>query len=364
MKRREFIVTAAAPVILAATRKRHNSGLRLAAVREVIAGHLDGLLDHEGYYGSIRPAPQRRPDLYSSCDAAIMRSIMGEDFRLCLAENRRKEWIAHINSFANRYLKDGSYEDTHGHSPLHANGMVIGALGVLGGQQIYPNRLYDAFSAEERIAPWLERIDWKYQWSASHLFWGGMHCYSMSRHCTAGWREQVFDWLDAHLDPQSGWWCKGIAHADRHQPLGGSVHILPMYEHHGRAFAYPERVIDSVLALQLSDGRWLQSEDPNPMTYLELDALYALKYMKSLAPAYRKEDIRRAVNRYARTILAYWPSEQDVLLQSHPHILLGAVGTFGLLQHFEPELFQDDFTWSDIFSDLRFYRTDLVEVPA
>ena len=30
-----------------------------------------------------------------------------------------------------------------------------------------------------------------------------------------------------------------------------------MYEHHGRAFPYPERVIDSVLALQLRNGRWL-----------------------------------------------------------------------------------------------------------
>lgn len=362
MKRRRFLALAALPAVAAAIPKVRRMRIDLAEVREEVMERLDALLDVDGSYGSYRPAPGQRPDLYSACDAAIMRAIMGEDLRQGLGEERCRQWIGHINSYANRYRKDGSYDDTHGHSPLHANGMVIGALGVLGGQQAYPNRLYDAFSTVERIGPWLEGIDWKYQWSASHLFWGGMHCYSLSRQCSAEWRDRVFAWLDGHLDPQSGWWCRGIPHADRHQALGGSVHILPMYEHHERFFPYPERIIDSVLALQLPEGRWLGNGDPNWMTYLELDALYALKYMQRLEPAYRAAEVRKAVRRYAEAILRYWPAGKNDLLRSHPHIVLGAIGTFGLLQHFEPELFTDAVTWSDIFSDRRFYRTDLVEV--
>ena len=50
-----------------------------------------------------------------------------------------------------------------------------------------------------------------------------------------------------------------------------------MYEHHGRDFPQPERLIDSVVELQLPNGRWLDRPGPHAMHYLELDALYALK---------------------------------------------------------------------------------------
>ena len=151
--------------------------------------------------------------------------------------------------------------------------MVIGALGVLGGRQLQPVRLYDGFSTPEKAVPWLEAIDWKQQWRASHLFWGGMVPFSLSGKCSAEWSKTVLAWLNDNLDPQTGWWRRGVPPADRHQTLGGSVHILPLYQHHEYAFPYPERVIDSVLALQLENGRWLDTADVHVMSYLELDAL-------------------------------------------------------------------------------------------
>ncbi len=109
----------------------------------------------------------------------------------------------HINSFARRRYDqeaDGSYEDTYGHSLLHANGMVIGALGPLGGRQAQPVRLYEEFDTPEKVRAWLDGLDWSNQWRASHLFWGGLHCFSFSRACNSDWREAVFDWLDGALD--------------------------------------------------------------------------------------------------------------------------------------------------------------------
>lgn len=47
-----------------------------------------------------------------------------------------------------------------------------------------------------------------------------------------------------------------------------------MYEHHGRPFPAPERVIDTTLALQRPDGKWRDDESRPPLSYLELDALY------------------------------------------------------------------------------------------
>lgn len=360
MQRRTFLRSTAGLAAAALLPKR--ASLPLAVVRETINQHLERLLDAAGPYGSYRSGVGKRPDFYAACDVAQMRAVMGEDLAQTLTERQRTEWVGHLNSFANRYRRDGSYEDTFGHSPLHANGMVIGALGVLGGKQAFPNRLYEPFDTPEKAAPWLETIDWAAQWTASHLFWGGMHCFSLSHTCTEAWREAVFAWLDANLDERTGWWRKGVPHADRHQPLGGSVHILPVYEHHGRTFPYPERLVDSVLALQLPNGRWLQTTDVNRMSYLELDALYALKFAGRQVPHYRRDAVQRAVGRYAEGVLAYWQTHRDALLALHPHYLLAAVGTFGLLQHFLPEQFPDTRPWSDIFSDRRFYRTDAVEV--
>lgn len=340
------------------------TSLRLPLIREQIEAHAQGLLDQGGLYGSYRSGPGLRPDLYASLDMALLRTVMGEDLMATLDERQRQDWIRHINSFARRnYARpgDGSYEDTFGHSALHANGMVIGALGVLGGRQPCPCRLYDPFDGPEKIGPWLETVDWAMQWSASHLFWGGMHCFSFSARCTPAWRRAVIDWLDRNLDPATGWWRKGVPHADRHQPLGGSVHILPVYTHHGFAFPAPERLVDSVLSLQLPSGRWLDTPDPHVMSYLELDALYALREMRNLVPRYRADDIERALDAYIALVEAYWPAESRALFELHPHRLLAAGGVLGLLQQHRPDAFPDRRTWTDIFSDRRLYRTAEVE---
>ena len=43
------------------------------------------------------------------------------------------------------------------------------------------------------------------------------------------------------------------------------------------------------------------------------------------------------------------------------HTVLSVVSTLALLQTLEPDRWLDTVTWSDIFSDRRFYRTDRVE---
>jgi hypothetical protein len=369
--RRKFVKTTLVGIVAAAIPlpvksiniARSSAKLSLDKVREEVSIHLEQIHDIGGPYGSYRAGKKQRPDLYSSCDVAQMRTIWGENLSKSLSEEQRKEWVFHINSFADN--SDGSYFDRFGHSALHANGMTIGALGVLGGKQKYPVKLYHEFNSPEKVVPWLEKIDWANQWGASHKFWGGMHCYSMSKFCSDEWLDVVFDWLNKNIDEKTGWWKKGIPLTDRHQALGGSVHILPIYQHKGREFPYPERVIDSVLALQLPNKRWLdrnRESDRAYMHYLELDALYALKYMRSFLPDYRKTDIHKAIFEYGINVIDYWKKEQERLLTTHPHRILSAIGTFGLLQHHLPEMFYDDVKWTDIFSDTRFYRTDLVEI--
>jgi hypothetical protein len=325
----------------------------LAVIRGEMMDRLAKLRVPGKPYGCYRLTTTKEADIYATCDAVHIRTIMGEDFQKTLTAEQRQQWIDYINSFAQ---PNGVYRGGR-HADLHRNGMVIGALGPLGGKQKYPVSLYDEFDDADEVAGWLEtKIDWKNFWGGSHLFWGGMHCYSNSRRCTPKWTETVLAWLDANLDPATGFWRKGVATAP-HNGIGGGAHLWPIYQQHGHRFPYPERAIDSILKLQQPDGTWLGQ--PRAY-YMDLDALYGLRFFTSQSPGYRKADVREAVRRNANvTMTNYYP-----YMQSDPdlHSVLGLVGCIGLLQQHDPATFRDTVRWTDIFSDARLYQTDKVEV--
>ena len=93
---------------------------------------------------------------------------------------------------------------------------------------------------------------------------------------------------------------------------------------------------------------------------MELDALYGLTYMSSLVPSYRREDILEAAHRHGQSMIKAWPG----FLSGTPdlHVLLGAVGAFGLMNQLLPDIYHDTVSWTDIFSDKRLYLTEEVEV--
>ena len=92
------------------------------------------------------------------------------------------------------------------------------------------------------------------------------------------------------------------------------------------------------------------------MHYLELDALYALKVMRAPLPrltARRTSNARCLWCRGARLLGV----AREELFTLHPHVVLAAVGTFGLLQQHRPDEYRDEAAWTDIFTDRRFYMT-------
>ena len=114
-------------------------------------------------------------------------------------------------------------------------------------------------------------------------------------------------------------------------------------------------VIDNILSLQMQDGKWLEYGN-----YMELDALYGLSYMSSLAPGYRRTDILNAAIRHGKGLISQWPE----FMSQKPdlHVFLGAVSTFGLLQQLLPGTYRDTVKWTDIFSDIHLYQTQKVEI--
>jgi hypothetical protein len=329
----------------------------LATIRPQFLSHFESRRMTTGPYGQYKmQSTSTGLSYYATLDVALSRVIMGEDFAISLTEQQRSEWIGHIQSYAQA---NGTYSDTFGHSQLHANGMTIGALGPLGGKQLYPaTPLYAPFNEPAEVPNYLaNNINWTSQWSSSHLFWGGLHMYSQSSAATPQWTNEVFSWLDSHVDMTTGWWIIGQQPSSNVQGLGGGAHIWPIYEHLGHAFPAPERVIDRILSMQVAGGRF----GGNNSGYMDLDALYGLKYMRTLAPTYRTTDINNAV-----TTFGTWLNGSiGGFLAGNPtmHEVLSKVGAFGLLNQLSPAQFPDSTgaEWTDIFTDQKLYLTSQVE---
>ncbi|HBO45170.1 MAG TPA: hypothetical protein DD670_14835, partial [Planctomycetaceae bacterium] len=343
-------------VFFAARSSTAQTILDLATVRPKIYTALANLEIAGGGYGQYSmTVGSSTPSYYASLDASQIRTIIGEDLPTSLTETQRTEWIAHLHTFA---LPDGGYTDTYGHNVLHANGMTIQSLGALGGKQKYPaSPLYAPFDTPtEAINYLLNQINWTNQWGESHKFWGGFVMYSQSTAATIEWIDTVFDWLDTNVDPTTGWWRIGQQPSSNTQGLGGGSHIWPMFEHCGHAFPYPERVIDRILTMAASNGSF------GGIGYLNLDAMYGLKYMHSLAPTYRTADIDALVVKHGQWLAA----NLDSYLAGNPnaHSLLACVGDLGLMNQLAPHLYPDSTgaSWTDIFTDPRFYQTAAVEV--
>jgi len=333
------------------------STVDLEPIRREMLTRLEALRVADGPPGAYAAQPGGAPDFYASMDVVHIRTVMGEDLRETLSEAERAAWAEHLGGFqdgAGRFV--GTY---NGLSQHHALGMVIGALGPLGHGLPRRHGLFDDLCRSADLPGWLEGIDWASQWKASHVFWGGIHCFAMSARCTPAWREKALAWLDREIDPATGWWRRGVRHADRHQGLGGAAHIVPIYEHLGARFTYPEALIDSILARQLPGGHWLDLPGYYPVSYLELDALYLLKFARQRALGRRAGDINAAVDRFAAYALGCWETRREEFFAEHPHHWLGFAGAMGLLQQLQPDRFRDTRRWTDIFSDRRLYQTDV-----
>lgn len=333
--------------------------LDLADVRTDISDHYETLRFADRPYGQYRMTRgDEQPSFYASMDAVLARTIMGEDLEETLTDEQRAAWIAHLQSFQK---PDGTYRQsfTH-HHQLHVHGMVIGALGPLGGKLEHPSDIhYAPFDTPEKAVSYLEnQIDWRKQWTASHQFWGGLHIYSLSALCEPEWETTVFDWLIDNVDPETGWWRKGEQPANNIEGLGGGAHIWPIFEHHERPFPAPEKVIDRILEMQLPDGRFAPHEIGS---YMHLDALYGLKYMRSLAPDYRRDEIDAAVEKFAKLLAESYREFLDK--QPVAHHVLSLAGAMGLVNQLRPDLFPDSEgkQWSDIFTSPDLYRVRAVE---
>ena len=146
------------------------------------------------------------------------------------------------------------------------------------------------------------------------------------------WFDWYFDWLDRHVNPQTGYWQRAFWNLAWKRPtvndMGGAVHFYWLYQARGRPFPYPEALIESTLGLQKPNGLYKK----RPFC-IDLDGNFCLTRAYGQLPKATQNrwrgSVEAAVNKSALSILHFLAQENltDAYPDSHgpPGAIIGLI---------------------------------------
>jgi hypothetical protein len=182
---------------------------------------------------------------------------------------------------------------------------ALNALDALGWRPRCSLHFARPFCDMTYLERWLEGLDWSDPWKESNwvMFvaaalyivwqWEGDGSALRALH-------HLLDWLDAHQDPETGFW--GIQEgASLLDAMAGAYHFLPFYFCLDRPIHFPEPMIDSTLSLQQPDG--LFHPDGGGDTCLDVDAVDILVKC-SLVTSHLGDEVQAALGRAYYGILS------------------------------------------------------------
>ena len=243
----------------------------------------------------------------SSCFALFIYELTGELQQFSTSE--RSEWAEYLKSFQDE--KSGLFLDPLAHEEDFANRkhdwqyftwqttfFCLSALDALGHTALFPLRFIQPYRGTTALTTWLNGLNWGDPWLESNKI-----MFLASSLIQSGGLEDVhsiFDWLDRHQDPQTGYWGTE-QRADLLNAMAGAFHFYFLYLYLQRPFQYMEQIIDSTLSLQQPDGLY----DPRGGggACLDLDAVDILVKL-SLLTDYRSEDINASLQRTCQAVLS------------------------------------------------------------
>ena len=279
--------------------------------------------------------PQRSRSLgvneYGCADAANILYTLG---RMEGDPARRARWVDTMQRMQDP--ETGLFHEPT-HHPFHTTAHVIAALELFDAQPLYPVRAMLPYLKKEALYELLEGLDWeKNPWPQSHQGAGLFAALTITRAADAAWQDAYFDWLRARCDPKTG-----ISYGARHgqdslaHHLFGWFHYLFNHEYARRSMPYPERVVDSCLALY--DQKALDERFGRECNFREIDWVYCLNRATRQTP-HRFDEAKERLRDFAGGYVAYLrqvDAEKDEEFNDL-HMLFGAVCALAELQQALP----------------------------
>jgi hypothetical protein len=214
--------------------------------------------------GGFRSVPSGPVTLYGTGYALLTRHYLGIDEPL---EARTADFIRSCQDpatglFVGPELRDwsppsGALHDRE-HLLLHLTCATLPLCRQFNLPPAEPIRYARRFCELRHLREWLEARNLRNAWFEGNnlLFIGQLLVHLRDVENVSGAQEALdtwFDWLDGHLDPETGLW-GGRAGASRFEAMCGGYHQLLVYYHDHRPVAHQDRLVRTVLDLQHADG--------------------------------------------------------------------------------------------------------------
>ncbi len=298
--------------------------------------------------------------LYGTTDLVFCKAIMGD---LDLTENEKDEWAAVINRF--QYPDTGWYWKTYTntHYREHYTAYAVAALHLLERKPAHPMKWAEEILKSPKHWKRWSRMNpavWNEIWTGSQRICGPPAVFAMLGLAGDDFFAWYFDWLDATVDPETGFWRRGIYRkftplkkllehffkrsAELHE-MAGAFHMYFIYEYLGREWKYPEKIIDTTLELQSKNGCW---DTCGPYTYcIDLDGVYNMLRSSRNAGGYRSDDIKEAVKKYLDTAEQMF-NDRNFVYENYDntHELTGALAAIAECQNFYPDMVKTVKPWT------------------
>lgn len=191
------------------------------------------------------------------------------------------------------------------HLILHQTSAVLPFLDTFRIKLPYPLRGAEKYCEPSFLREWLSLRNFKSAWLEGNnlLFIGQILVYlrDVERHPAADAALQLwFDWLDDLADPETGLWGTN-GECSNMEAVYGGYHQLLVYFHERHPIPNAQGVVNTVLALQHTDGGF--NPNGNAGACEDVDSVDILVNCYKRFD-YRRSDIRRALRRCLRHILA------------------------------------------------------------
>jgi len=232
-----------------------------------------------------------------------------------LTGQQKAEWISYIQS--HQAEGDGRFFDPlldkndlpeKGHNWEYATWEFtffgLGVLEVFGQHATYPLEFLSKFLHDVNLVTWLDSLNWNNPWLESNrvMYLASFLIREWERTGDQAFKREIdclFDWLDAHQSPDTGFWGDNQSR-DKFNAMAGAFHFYFYYFYLGRQVNYVNQIIDHTLELQQSDGLY----DPRGGggACLDLDAIDILVKFSMLTD-HRKDDIKESLHKSFQSII-------------------------------------------------------------
>ena len=318
---------------------QRNLNLFINTVRSVIEAHRLG----DGAYARwTRPNPMYGTNLnmgvneYGCADAANILYTIGDFPR---DPGERQAFVNVLQGMQNP--QTGLFEEATHHT-IHTTAHCIAALELFDVMPLYRLAAYDEYQTREGLYGLLESQRWvEGPWSDSHKGAGLYAALNITGEASAEWNQWYFDWFWQEADPETGLWRRGCVKTGVkgiHEHMAGSFHYLFNHEYAHMPLRYPEKMIDSCIAMYEEGtleygGRTFGGE----IGFLEVDWVYCVtRALRQCGHRYAecKAMLTEFAEKYVDYLSALDPATSAGL--DDLHALFGAMCCLAELQQFLP----------------------------